>query len=130
MTIEWASHPGEEQLDVTGDSAEDVVVQVVDAFARLVERAPGGTPATRELAVTAPDRPGLLVELVNELVYLAETEGFVADSARVEIDGSSLRAHLVGRLTTIDPLVKAATYHDLSFEQRGSIWHARVVLDV
>lgn len=130
MTAEWESHPGEEQLRVVGSSPEDVAAQVVDAFSRLVEREPGGAQAQRTIELAAADRPALLVELVTELVYLAETEGFVADSADVEMGETTLAATLTGRLTAVDPLVKAATYHGLSFERRGTTWHARVVLDV
>jgi SHS2 domain-containing protein len=76
------------------------------------------------------DHATLLVELLGELIYLAETEGFVATRAAIELSGGGLHATLHGLLTTVDPLVKAATYHSLAFEKQGNAWHARVVLDV
>ena len=130
MTATWESHLGEEQLHVVAATREDVVEEAIAAFTALVARGPGGLPARREVEVEADDRAGLLVELFAELVYLAETEGFVADAAGLEIDDQRLRATLDGRLTEIDPLVKAATYHDLSFERRGESWDARIVFDV
>ena len=71
----------------------------------------------------------MLVNLLEELIYLADTEGFVPDHADVDL-GETLRVRLAGRRTEIDPLVKAATYHGLEFAQRGDTWQARVVLDV
>lgn len=130
MTTEWESHPGEEQLHITAATPEQVIVEAVAAFAELVTREAGGAPAVRRVAVSADDRAGLLVELLGELIYLSETDGFVADAAEVEMDETSLCATLAGRLTSVDPLVKAATYHGLTFEQRGGTWDARIVLDV
>jgi SHS2 domain-containing protein len=37
---------------------------------------------------------------------------------------------LRGRTTSVDPIVKAATYHNLEFNQTSGAWQARVVLDV
>lgn len=130
MTATWENHEGEEQLHVVAESPEQIIVETVEAFSRLVGRDPGGEPTLREVTVEAANRAELLVELVGELVYLADTEGFVTDSAAVTFEGRRLHVSLAGRLTAVDPLVKAATYHDLSFEQRGDTWDARIILDV
>jgi SHS2 domain-containing protein len=130
MTATWESHEAEEQLQIIADSPGHVVVEAIEAFSRLVERDPGGEPASHELLVEADDLAAMLVEVIQELIYLAEKEGFVADEATPAFEEGRLRVTLRGRRTAVDALVKAATYHDLSFEQRGECWHARVVLDV
>jgi SHS2 domain-containing protein len=127
---EWQSHTGEAQLHIVADTEEEVFGEAVDALGRLVELDPGGEPAQRQLWVQAPDRASLLVELLGELVFLADTEGFVGDRAEIRLEGDRLEARIDGRLTRVDPLVKAATYHDLKFERNGEVWDARVVLDV
>ena len=130
MTATWESHGAEEQLHVTAGSPEQVVVEAVAAFSRLVERDPGGEPAAHELAVSGPDRASMLVALLEELIFLTETEGFVADDTEATFEENRLRVALRGRRTAVDPLVKAATYHGLSFDRQEDAWHARVVLDV
>ena len=127
---EWRSHTGEAELSISAGTEEQVFADSIDAFARYVELEPGGEPARRELRVEAPDRGALLVELFGELIFLADTEGFVADRASVSLEGPRLHAVLDGRLTLVSPLVKAATYHGLRFEQNGQVWDARIVLDV
>jgi SHS2 domain-containing protein len=130
MSYVWESHTGEAQLRVTAGSEEEVFLDAIDAFARFVERGRGGEAATHVVEVEAEDRGALLVQLIDELVYLADTEGFVADRARVALEGDRLHAELDGRATDVAPLVKAATYHDLRFERHGEEWDARIVLDV
>jgi SHS2 domain-containing protein len=126
---EWRSHTAEVELYLEALSEEEVFAEAADAFGRLIELDPGGEPADHELELEAPDRGGLLVNLLEELIYLADTEGFVPDRAEVELN-RQLRARLSGRRTEVDPLVKAATYHGLEFARRGDTWQARVVLDV
>ncbi|MEK7681914.1 MAG: archease, partial [Chloroflexota bacterium] len=47
---------------------------------------------TREVAAEAPDREALLVEFLNELVFLFDTQGFLARRAEVlEMDATHLR---------------------------------------
>ena len=126
---EWRSHTAEVELYIEAPSEEQVYAEAADAFGRLVERGPGGAPAAHQLELSATDRAALLVDLLEELIYLADTEGFVSDRAEVEL-GQPLRVRLEGRRTEVEPLVKAATYHGLEFAQRGGTWRARVVLDV
>ncbi len=66
------------------------------------------------------------MSLLEELIYLADTESFVPDDADVAGERVALR----GRRTDLQPIVKAATWHGLTFEQRGGRWCATVVLDV
>jgi SHS2 domain-containing protein len=127
---EWQSHTGEAQLEIVSDTPEGVLAEAVDAFGRLVERDPAGEPARRQISVEGSELSALLVELLQELIYLADTEGFVPDHAELRLDENRLSAALDGRVTAVDPLVKAATYHGLEFERKGEVWNARVVLDV
>jgi SHS2 domain-containing protein len=130
VTAVWEDHPGEEQLCIVAATPEQVIREAAVAFGRLVAREPDGIVTERSVALEAHDRAGLLIAFMGELVYLADTEGFVPEDVTVEMTAQALHATISGRLTSIAPLVKAATYHGLSFEQRGGSWHARIVLDV
>ncbi len=129
---EWRSHTAEVELVVRAASEEDIFAEALDAFGRLIELDDRGEPVRRDVELTGDDRAGLLVDWFEELIYLADTVGFVPDRAeRLELRPDGLRAELVGRRTELDPLVKAATYHGLRFEpSEGGGWQATVVLDV
>ena len=127
---EWRSHTADIELRVLAPSENGVLADAADAFGRYVELDRDGEPARHELDLEAPDRGSLLVALLEELIFLTDTEGFVPDRSELCVDGGRLSGVLDGRRTRIDPIVKAATYHGLRFERNGDVWDARIVLDV
>jgi SHS2 domain-containing protein len=130
VTYEWKEHTAEVELAVQADSPERVFREAADAFGRYIELAAEGEPVAHRLELEGRDYGTLLVALLEELIYLADTEGFVPDDARATLAGARLDVDLAGRRTAVQPIVKAATYHNLAFEQAGGRWRARVVLDV
>jgi SHS2 domain-containing protein len=78
-----------------------------------------------------PDRAGLLAAWLDELVYLADAEGFVPEAlVELELEGQRLEAAVRGYLGNPRPLVKAVTHHNLAFGEEGGRWYAQAVLDV
>jgi SHS2 domain-containing protein len=127
---EWREHTAEVELHVRAESPEAVLADAVDAFGRLVEEDDEGEPAEHPLDLEGRDLGDVLVRLLDELVYLADTASFVPDAADLRLEGTRLAGSVRGRRAALDPLVKAATYHRLSFAPDGEGWRARVVLDV
>jgi SHS2 domain-containing protein len=130
VTYEWRDHTAEVELVVRAPSAEEIFREAADAFGRFVELETGGEPATHTVAVSGRDHATQLVALLEELIYLADTEGFVPDGSTIDLSGAGLRVELDGRRTHVQPIVKAATYHDLEFRKIDGDWEARVILDV
>ena len=131
----WIDHTSEVELEIRAPTERDVLSDALEALAELLgigaDDAPRFRAATRTLLVSAADRPALLAAWLEELVFLAETEGFVATRiADVETSSEELRANVAGVLDDPPPLVKAVTYHRLKFEPADDGYVARVVLDV
>jgi SHS2 domain-containing protein len=126
---EWREHTAEVELHVEGETREQVFHDTSLALADLFGPASGAAQAY-EIQLEAADLGALLVDWIEELLFLAETQGFVPEGAEIVLRNTSLRATARGRTGNPSPLVKAATYHDLEFAPRGEVWHARVVLDV
>jgi SHS2 domain-containing protein len=127
---EWRSHTAEIELAIEADSQETVFVEAAAAFGELVGGT-GGERAEHGVTIEAADLDSLLVQWLEELIFLADTDSFVPETARdVRIRGTAVSATLVGRRAPLEPLVKAATYHGLRFAQEDGVWCARVVLDV
>ena len=126
---EWVDHTSELELHVEAASPEGVFHDALRALAELLGPA-AGDRETRQLRFDAEERDSLLWRWLDELVFLAETEGFVPDSAELLLDEEGLRATVTGRIGEPSPLVKGITYHGLAFEEMNGRYRARVVLDV
>lgn len=117
------------ELRVEADSEEGVFVDALDAYRELA--AGSGEETAYEIALQGSDRADLLARWIDELVYLADSRGFLPESVlELEVRPDALRATVAGREGEASSTVKAVTYHELEFGFDGSRWHARVVLDV
>jgi SHS2 domain-containing protein len=127
----FVEHVGEVELELEGSSEADLYVEAVAAFRELVDSATRhGAAFQREIVLPDAEPSLLLVDWLNELVFLAEVEGFVPERVeRLELV-QGVRGTLTGVHGRPRHLVKAATLHDLELSNRGEVWHARVVLDV
>ncbi len=130
VVFRFVEHTGEVEVEIESATAAGVLEEAVRAVGALVGRDRPGTPVTRRVSVDGRDLASLLPALVDELVYLVDTDGFVPVDARAQIDGTRVVATVDGLLDEPAQLVKAATLHRLSFEQCDGVWRARVVLDV
>ncbi len=91
---------------------------------------------SRELGAQGETPEALLVNWINELLYLHDVEGFaVRDVEMPRIEGGRLHTRLTGE--PFDPerhprgiLVKAATFHQLTLVRDPGRVTARVVLDI
>jgi SHS2 domain-containing protein len=129
----WVDHTAELELQIDASSREGLFADALDAFEELVGGDPAGEPARHEVFVLAegPDPASLLVEWLEELVFLAETQDFVPERiVALDLGENELRAEVEGRRGKPAHLVKAVTYHGLSVEEHDGGWHARIVLDV
>jgi SHS2 domain-containing protein len=129
----WVDHTAELELQIDAASREELFADALDAFEELVGGDPAGETTRHEVLVLAegPDSASLLLEWIEELVFLAETEDFVPERiVALELGENELRAEVEGRRGSPAHLVKAVTHHGLSVEERDNGWHARVVLDV
>lgn len=127
----WVDHTSELGLEIEAATERDVYAEAAAALAELVGHDLHGETEEREVALRGTDRAALLADWLGELVFLAETEDFVAERvAALSVDGDGLRATVEGRRGAPRHLVKAVTYHRLEFANVDGGWRARVVLDV
>ena len=125
----WAEHTGEVELEIRAETEEAVYAASLEAMAELLGEEPATETAVgrdasaargdavRDVAVEAPDRSRLLADFLGELAFLAETEHVVPIGLeRLEVEAGRLQATVRGRTGDPPHLVKAVTYHGLSFE--------------
>ena len=128
----WVDHTAEVELEIEAGTEEAVFAEALRALAELLGVGSGDAGVSRRaLAVSAPDRAALLAAWLEELVFLAESDGFVAQRIEsIELTADAIDGTVSGVVGEPRPLVKAVTYHRLSFERAADGYVASVVLDV
>ncbi len=113
---------------------EDLFVGTALAFGALEREAipDTGRRVTHRVTLAAADQPGLLVDWINELVFLAESQAWIPEQVELKLVGpAALEATIQGLGLEHPPaLVKAATHHQLKLSQTDDGWLGEVVLDV
>jgi SHS2 domain-containing protein len=127
-------HTSEVHLRVRAGSFGDLLLEAGRALAEIQLRGPAGTATTpwRPIKLSSSDRASLLVDWLNELVFLAETEQWLATEFEVDqVDERSVRARARGiGVDRVPGLVKAATMHGLRLDDVPGGIEGEVILDV
>lgn len=89
-----------------------------------------------DLKVNSEDRDSLLVEWLNELIYLFDVEHILFNRFDIKrLTHNQLKAICYGE--TFDPMkhkinvgIKAATYHMLKLDKNGGGYKAQIIFDI
>jgi SHS2 domain-containing protein len=133
-SYELLAHTAEVRVRVRGADVAGLACAAGRALAEIeLAGAPrAATGAAREIRVRSPDDAALIVDFLNELIFLAETERWVATEFAA---GAAQAAQLVvsARGVTVPEAparVKAATHHGLAIRPVAGGLEAELVLDV
>ena len=131
MSYQWIEHTGELELRIDAATEAAVFEDAMGAVRELLSNGGDGERVSREFRVEAADRAALLAAWIDELVYVAESEGLVPEHlTEIRLHAEGLAATVTAQRAEPPHLIKAATYHRLELTPREGGFHATVVLDV
>jgi SHS2 domain-containing protein len=133
--FELLEHPADVGIRSWGPTPEAAFEQAAWGLVELLGVKVDRKVARRRIELSAPDVSGLLVDFLNEIVFLLDSEGVgiaqvgVARTTETELEADVWTAPL--DRSPDGTVVKAATYHRLRVEPRpsGGV-EAQVFLDV
>lgn len=126
-------------LKVFGYSLDEIFANTALGYYSLLNISREHHPQSEKtIDLNAKQKETLLVDMLNELIYIYDTEGFVGENTSVELHCSkecNIRMHLKGFLCPIesvspDVLIKAATYSNLSVEKKQDHWEGNIIFDI
>jgi len=125
-------HTADWEIEVWGPDLSSLFQQAaLGMYALLGLRLAEGPRKRRDLELEAPDAESLLVEFLNELLFLAESEGLGFDSFELSVESGRLGASLEGAPITVRRKeIKAVTYSRLEIRESERGLTTRVVFDV
>ena len=125
-------HTGDVSFRVRGRKPRELFENAARAMFRLQSCTPGAANIVRRVCAKGCDRETLLVNWLNELLYLQEICEEVYHDCKIgEISETSLLAEVIGgpRWTPYK-LIKAATFHNLKIEAARGGLAVTIVFDV
>jgi SHS2 domain-containing protein len=130
----FLAHTAETVLRVDAQNLEGLWAEACRAIGQafVEEVGAGATGADRRLTVEAVDTDAVLVDLLNELIYIAETECWAPRHAEtVAWERGRLTLLLSGVTLAAPPTrIKGATHHGARIvSTTGGVW-SEVILDV
>ncbi len=124
-------------IEAWGHSLEDAFSSAAHGLASLLSELPGGEqPLEKDIHLEADSLSTLLVQFLNEIIYLEETQDFLPGAVKhLTLTGNRLDATLTGaaydpEIHTLNAQVKAATYHGLEIVDEGETVRIKVIFDV
>ena len=134
--FELIEHTADIGIKAYGDDIEQSFANAAKAlFSLIAEIDDVEEVVYRDIELTAADEESLLVEWLNELIYLFDTENIIFKRFDItELSNRKLKARSYGERVDISRHklkigVKAATYHMLKIEKNNG-YRVQVLFDV
>jgi SHS2 domain-containing protein len=129
--------PADLLVEGTGKTLGEAVGNVALGMLNTITPLEGITEReTYTAAVEGTDIQSLLVNLLDEILFLNDSEGLTAKSITVEVNEKNLKASAVCRgerftaaTHKVGIAVKAVTYHMMKIEKNGKGYSVRMVFD-
>jgi SHS2 domain-containing protein len=130
---EEIEHTADRALRVRAKSLPDLFAGAVRGMYSLMADLDGLVATTwHRTELEGWDRESLLVDWLNELLFLTESEGLIFVEARIETLTETVLVGWAGGMqaTPTKADVKAVTFHDLALVLNGDEWSTVITFDV
>jgi SHS2 domain-containing protein len=133
-SFEILEHTADIGLRARGKTPEELFENAAAGLLEILGAAAHEGSTDEEIALEADDRAALLVHFLDELIYLVDARGARIAAIAVRFDAPTRLRASVTWTPSDEPLegteLKAATFHQLSLEERGGGFEATVFFDV
>ncbi|OGP74428.1 MAG: hypothetical protein A2V86_17015 [Deltaproteobacteria bacterium RBG_16_49_23] len=135
--FEVLDHTADIGLIVYGEDLKTLFENAGEAFFHLItDLKRVRQKEERQIELKEESLERLMVDWLNELLYLHDVEHLLFKSFNVEVaEEGRLRAKVKGEpfqegVHVIKTMVKAATYHQIQVKREDGGWRAQVILDL
>lgn len=136
MKYEFLSHTADAEFIAYGKSLACAFSNAMDAlYSLILEHSKVRPEFEKEIEVSGSDTKGLLYAFLEELLFLIDSESYVASKAEsIKISSNRLKARLLGEKMSDRHRphgeVKAVTYNRMEVGIKNKLYYVRVVVDM
>jgi SHS2 domain-containing protein len=126
------AHTADWELEVWAPDLSSLLIKAALGMYQLTGTQIAPVPRiSRHIRLQCQEQETLLIEFLNELLYLGDSEQLAFDEFALQIDGNQLEAEMRGgKIKSMSKEIKAATYHNLNIKRSEQGLIANVVFDV
>lgn len=132
--FELLPHTSEAKFRAYGNTVEEAFANAVRALTAISTDEDVAQVQEKNIEIEGSDLKNLLFNLIDELIFLIDTQDFIAAHAEVRIeknDSYVLHATLAGDdVRKYGSSLKAPTYSDMIVKEENSMWIAQAVVDI
>lgn len=138
MTYKILKHTADLRMQIKAFTLEGLFRDAFSGMMDILKKGipPERKPVQRKISVVSPDRTALLVDFLNEVLYLSQTRKEIYTEINItefsEEHEARLLAEIKGvKINEFDEDIKAATYHEADVKQneKGE-WETLLVFDI
>jgi SHS2 domain-containing protein len=134
VVYEMLEHTADVRLRVWGSTRDELFASALSGLMHVLgpARTEGAVVRSRRVRLEAEDQSFLLVDFLNEALWLAQVHRESYDAVRFSLlDDSRVEAELSGHeVASFAEDVKAVTYHEADVREHEGGWETTLVLDV
>lgn len=131
--FEILSHLADVKIQIFGKNEKELFLNALLVMAEIQKGEIFGEKKKRQITVQSVDLNGLLVDFLNEVLYLSQVNKEIYSDIEFEkLSDKELKGTLFGqKVKSFGEDIKAVTYHDLKIEQKeDKSWTAVVIFDI
>jgi SHS2 domain-containing protein len=124
-------------IEAWGDNVSEAFIGAAEGLASLIAKiSEEKLTRTEPISVHGESLPSLLIQFLNEMIYLGETQDLLPGKVKkLWLSGPNLFAIIrCAESTAVDPAdrghIKAATYHGLEIKEAETEVRIKVIFDV
>jgi len=127
-------HEADIRLEIYGNTLEELFSNAASGIFQFIVDAEG-KDAEKGKRIEIEGNGELLINFLNELLFLWDTEGFIPKEFSLKVSHNKLTGTVAGCVfdpekCTIKQEVKAVTYHKFYLKEENGIYKAQIILDV
>lgn len=127
-------HTADLRIKVFGFTKEELFSNAVLAMFEAIEPKDikGSKEAARNFKVRSKDLNSLLVDFLNEVLYLSDTNDEAYNRVAIKrLSDTEIEAIIFGRkITGFKEEIKAVTHHGIDIKQIDGVWQTEIIFDI
>ncbi len=125
-------HTADTKIRVFGNTKQELFLNAVKGMTAILKFSGKGKSVCRKIEVNSLDLNALLIDFLNEVLYLTETNREVYNDIKFKnFSDSQLQGELEGnKIESFGEDIKAATYHDVEIKKKNNIYQVDILFDV